>query len=150
MQDFQRQRPLSERIQNKEWLANALLKTAEIQGHISHCPREDVILGERFKTRDGYHLCLYPFAGWLVHQALGPLIATRITERLPATLTVTVNDYGIEILSPEAEPLDRCIGYWKAIISPEKISIDLERALNLSELVKTSVSCHCPDFRFNF
>ena len=104
MQDFQRQRPLSERIQNKEWLANALLKTAEIQGHISHCPRQDVTLGERFKTRDGYHLCLYPFAGWLVHQALGPLIATRITERLPATLTVTVNDYGIEILSPEAGP----------------------------------------------
>ena len=93
-------------------------------------------LGERFKTRDGYHLCLYPFAGWLVHQALGPLIATRITERLPATLTVTVNDYGIEILSPEAEPLDRCIGCWEAIISPEKVRIDLERALNLSELVK--------------
>jgi ATP-dependent Lhr-like helicase len=136
MQDFQRQRPLSERIQNKDWLANALLKTAEIQGQISHCPRQNVTLGERFKTRDGYHLCLYPFAGWLVHQALGPLIATRITERLPATLTVTVNDYGIEILSPEAEPLDRCITCWEAIISPEKVSVDLERALNLSELVK--------------
>ncbi|MBU25250.1 MAG: DNA ligase-associated DEXH box helicase [Gammaproteobacteria bacterium] len=136
MQDFQRQRPLSKRIQNKEWLANALLKTASIQGRISHCPRQDMTLGERFKTRDGYHLCLYPFAGWLVHQALGPLIATRIAKRIPATLTVTVNDYGVEILSPEPEPLDRCVEDWGAIVSPERLNSDLEHALNLSELVK--------------
>ena len=111
MQNFQRRRPLSERIQNKEWLANALLKTAYIQGSIGIAHTKDVTLVERFKTRDGYHLCVYPFAGWLVHQALGPLIATRITERLPATLTVTVNDYGIEILSPEVEPLIAVLGF---------------------------------------
>ena len=65
-------------------------------------------MAEQFKTRDGFHLCFYPFAGWLVHQALGPLIAARVAERIPATLTVTVNDYGIEVLSPESEPLDHC------------------------------------------
>jgi ATP-dependent Lhr-like helicase len=93
-------------------------------------------MAEQFKTRDGFHLCFYPFAGWLVHQALGPLIAARVAERIPATLTVTVNDYGIEVLSPESEPLDHFQAHWSSIVSPEHLTNDLEKALNLSELVR--------------
>ena len=93
-------------------------------------------MAEQFKTRDGFHLCFYPFAGWLVHQALGPLIAARVAEIIPATLTVTVNDYGIELLSPEPEPLDHCQAHWASIVSPEHLMSDLEKALNLSELVR--------------
>ena len=134
--DFQRQRPLSERILNRQWLKQALEETSTIQSHISHCPRLEATMAEQFKTRDGFHLCFYPFAGWLVHQALGPLIAARVAERIPATLTVTVNDYGIEVLSPESEPLDHCQAHWSSIVSPEHLTNDLEKALNLSELVR--------------
>ena len=134
--DFQRQRPLSQRILNRQWLKQALEETSTIQSHISHCPRLEATMAEQFKTRDGFHLCFYPFAGWLVHQALGPLIAARVAERIPATLTVTVNDYGIEVLSPESEPLDHCQAHWSSIVSPEHLTNDLEKALNLSELVR--------------
>jgi ATP-dependent Lhr-like helicase len=81
-------------------------------------------------------LCVYPFAGWLVHQALGPLIAARVAEVIPATLTVTVNDYGIELLSAELEPIDQCQAHWPSIVSAENLTNDLEKALNLSELVR--------------
>ncbi len=134
--DFQRSNPLSQRIQNSQWLARALKETAEIQARISQCPETEVTIAERFKTRDGHHLCIYPFAGWLVHQALGPLIASRIAKLTPATLTVTVNDYGIELLSPEAGPLDICTEQWSSIVQPRELQHDLEKALNLSELVR--------------
>jgi len=134
--DFQRSNPLSQRIQNSQWLARALKETAEIQARISQCPETEVTIAERFKTRDGHHLCIYPFAGWLVHQALGPLMASRIAKLTPATLTVTVNDYGIELLSPEAGPLDICTEQWSSIVQPRELQHDLEKALNLSELVR--------------
>jgi len=134
--DFQRSNPLSQRIQNSQWLARALKETAEIQARISQCPETEVTIAERFKTRDGHHLCIYPFAGWLVHQALGPLIASRIAKLTPATLTVTVNDYGIELLSPAAGPLVICTEQWSSIVQTRELQHDLEKALNLSELVR--------------
>ena len=134
--DFERTTPLSTRIQNRRWLAKALQHTATIQAQISRCPKLDVAIAERFKSRDGYHLCIYPFAGWLVHQALGPLIASRIAKLTPATLTITVNDYGIELLSPEPHPLEICTDRWSSIVQHDNIDQDLEQALNLSELVR--------------
>ncbi len=134
--DFERNKPLSDRIQNRQWLSKALQQTAEIQARISQCPQTHLTIAERFKSRDGYHLCIYPFAGWLVHQALGPLIASRVARLTPATLTVTVNDYGIELLSPETEPLDICTGRWTSIVQSKGLQKDLEQALNLSELVR--------------
>jgi ATP-dependent Lhr-like helicase len=134
--DFQRNTTLSDRIQNRQWLCQALQETAKIQAQISQCPKTDATIAERFKTRDGHHLCIYPFAGWLVHQALGPLMASRIARLAPATLTVTVNDYGIELLSPEEGPLDICTVQWPSIIQSKKLQKDLEQALNLSALVR--------------
>ena len=134
--DFERATPLSTRIQNRHWLAKALQHTATVQAQISRCPKLDVAIAERFKSRDGYHLCIYPFAGWLVHQALGPLIASRIAKVTPATLTVTANDYGIELLSPEPQPLKICTDQWSSIVQHDNIDRDLEQALNLSELVR--------------
>ncbi len=134
--DFQRLKPLSKRIQNQDWLSLALKETATIQSQISHCPNAQLTMAEQFKTRDGYHLCVFPFAGWLVHQALGPLIATRIAKEIPATITITVNDYGIELLSPEPEPLTYCATQWQSLVRTSEVNQDLERALNLSELVR--------------
>ena len=133
---FKRQKPLSDRIQNRDWLARSLRETTESQDRISQCPRDGSLLIERFHTRDGYHMCVYPFAGWLVHQALGPLVAHRLTQQIPATLTLTVNDYGIEFLSPTSEPLDQCCDKWHEMVSSHYIERDLDKALNLSELIR--------------
>jgi ATP-dependent Lhr-like helicase len=133
---FERTHPVSPRVLNADWLAKALQKTAWIQSSLSASPQADTVLCERFRSRDGSHLLLYPFAGWLVHQALGPLLATRLARHTPATLTITVNDYGIELLSPTEEPLDTLITQWTALLHADDVVADLDHALNLTEIVR--------------
>ena len=40
---------------------------------------------ETFKTREGYHAIFYPFEGRFVHEALGSLLAYRISLLSPIT-----------------------------------------------------------------
>ena len=47
-----------------------------------------------------------------------------------------MNDYGIELLSPESKPLEICTDRWSSIVENDNIDQDLEQALNLSELVR--------------
>ncbi|MFP8834513.1 ligase-associated DNA damage response DEXH box helicase [Hydrogenophaga sp. XSHU_21] len=59
---------------------------------------------ERLRTREGHHVCLYPFAGRQVHLGLAGLLAWRLSREQPNTFSLSVNDYGIELLA--AEPPD--------------------------------------------
>ncbi|WP_390456008.1 ligase-associated DNA damage response DEXH box helicase, partial [Chryseobacterium sp. Alg-005] len=43
----------------------------------SHIPKKDEFLVELIKTREGYHLFMYPFEGRLVHEVMAALIAYR-------------------------------------------------------------------------
>jgi Lhr-like helicases len=80
---FDQSPPVSPPVVNADWLSSALQKTAWIQATLSANPQADSVLCERFRSRDGSHLILYPFSGWLVHQALGPLLATRLAAYTP-------------------------------------------------------------------
>lgn len=69
------------------------------------------------ESREGYHLFLYPFAGRQVHEGLGPLLAWRLGQHQESTVAVTVNDYGIELLSSAPLPEEeRALRRW---LSPE-------------------------------
>lgn len=130
------QRALSPRIRNRTWLSQEIAHTEAVQSRLSQCPDSATTLIERYQSRDGHHLWFYPFGGWLVHQALGPLLAYRLSQQLPATLTLTVNDYGIELLADEAAPLNHLMTHWPAFLSASHVLNDLTEAINLSELVK--------------
>ncbi|MBW8898367.1 MAG: ligase-associated DNA damage response DEXH box helicase [Massilia sp.] len=80
----------------------ALQPLLEIQARWSALPGSDVLVVESMKSREGYHLFLYPFAGRAVHTGLASLFAFRIGRVLPNTFSVAVNDYGFELLAPEA------------------------------------------------
>ena len=127
---------LSARIKNASWLTEALRQTESVQQRYSACPSPDRLLVERYQSRDGHHLFVYPFAGWLVHQTLAPILAYRLTQWLPTTLTLTVNDYGIELLADDPEPLDVLLSRWSEALKLADLREDLERAINLSELIK--------------
>lgn len=71
----------------------------ELQQRWSALPTPHKLLAETLETREGSHLFLYPFAGRLVHMGLANLLAWRIAQRAPATFSIAVNDYGIELLS---------------------------------------------------
>ncbi|MES2686632.1 MAG: ligase-associated DNA damage response DEXH box helicase [Pseudomonadota bacterium] len=70
----------------------------EIQQQWSALPTPQTLLAEVLKTREGWHLFLYPFAGRHVHLGLASLIAWRVAQHAPRTFSIAVNDYGFELL----------------------------------------------------
>ena len=70
----------------------------EIQQQWSALPTPRTLLAEVLKTREGWHLFLYPFAGRQVHLGLANLLAWRVAQHTPRTFSIAVNDYGFELL----------------------------------------------------
>jgi ATP-dependent Lhr-like helicase len=96
------------------------------------CPQE--LLAERVRTREGHHLFLYPFAGRLVHEGLATLLAWRLSRQAPSTFTLSFNDYGLELLSPEPFPADPQT--LAAVLSPDGLAEDLAACVNVSEIAR--------------
>jgi ATP-dependent Lhr-like helicase len=71
----------------------------DIQQRWSALPTPQTLLAEVLKTREGWHLFLYPFAGRPVHLGLANLLAWRVAQHAPRTFSIAVNDYGFELLS---------------------------------------------------
>ncbi|NNJ24306.1 hypothetical protein LzC2_03620 [Planctomycetes bacterium LzC2] len=106
----------------------------ELQRDWSHLPGRDELLIERVKTRDGHHLFFFPFAGRQVHEGLGALWALRLSRRVSTTFAVTVNDYGVELLSPVPAPLEAALN--ENLLSPERLREDIAESLNAVEMAK--------------
>jgi ATP-dependent Lhr-like helicase len=88
----------------------ALRPLLEIQRRWSALPTPDTVVIETMQSREGCHLFMYPFAGRSVHIGLASLLAWRVGCMMPATFSISVNDYGFELLSPQ--PLD-----WATLLS---------------------------------
>lgn len=69
------------------------------QRHSSRLPVPGRLLAEQWASRDGHHLFLYPFAGRQVHIGLAQLLAWRLARARPNTFSLSVNDYGLEIVA---------------------------------------------------
>jgi ATP-dependent Lhr-like helicase len=76
------------------------------QARLSALPVPGRLLVERFHSREGHHLFLYPFAGRNVHIGLAQLLAWRLSRAQPNTFSLSVNDYGLEILAALPLPAD--------------------------------------------
>ncbi|MGE8187642.1 ligase-associated DNA damage response DEXH box helicase [Pseudomonas sp. NPDC086278] len=110
----------------------ALRPLLEIQQRWSGLPTSDTLLAETLKSREGWHLFLYPFAGRQVHLGLASLLAWRVSQQQAVTFSIAVNDYGLELLS--ATPVD-----WSQLLNPELLSPhhllrDVLASLNAGEL----------------
>ncbi|MBA2722157.1 MAG: ligase-associated DNA damage response DEXH box helicase, partial [Methylibium sp.] len=77
----------------------------ETQLRVSRLPTPTSLLVERFDSREGHHLYLYPFAGRNVHLGLASLLSWRLARDRPNTFSLSVNDYGFELLSALPIPL---------------------------------------------
>ncbi len=71
----------------------------EVQAKWSALPTPGTLLVETLKTREGWHLFVYPFAGRDIHLGLSSLVAWRAAQAEPGTFSLSFNDYGFEILS---------------------------------------------------
>jgi ATP-dependent helicase Lhr and Lhr-like helicase len=112
----------------------ALRPLLKLQAKWSRVPASDELLIERAKTRDGYHLFFYPFAGRLVHEGLAALFAYRLSRHQPITFTLASNDYGFELLSPEAAPLEA--GLEHGLLSVANLLDDIAYSMNASEMAR--------------
>lgn len=100
----------------------------------SALPGPDRLVVERIASREGAHLYLFPFAGRLAHEGLAALLAWRIGQGHPRTFSLTVNDYGVELVSQEPVPLD--VAALRRLLSPENLLEDILAALNASEMAR--------------
>ncbi len=106
----------------------------DLQAAVSAIPASDELLVERVKTREGFHLFFYPFEGRLVHEGLAALAAFRIGRLQPITFTISVNDYGFELLAPEPAPVETALA--AGLFSSENLAEDIAHSLNASELAR--------------
>ena len=115
----------------------ALEPLFERQMDLSTLPSSGQLLIETCRTREGMHLYAFPFEGRFVHEGLGFLWATRLTRCHRGTITVSVNDYGFELLAPLGYPMDDLLEeHLEHLLDDRDLEDDLEQALNLSELCR--------------
>jgi ATP-dependent Lhr-like helicase len=112
----------------------ALRPLLEVQRKWSHIPRADELLIERVKTREGWHLFIYPFDGRLVHEGLAAVCAYRMSRLEKTTFSMASNDYGFELLSRTTPPLDQALA--SDLFSPDSLATDVMSALNATEMSK--------------
>jgi ATP-dependent Lhr-like helicase len=103
-----------------------------VQSRWSALPALDTLLAEAMRSREGWHLFLYPFAGRNVHLGLGSLLAYRIGRVRPNTFSIAVNDYGLEMLS--AAPIDWSTALNPELFTTERLLDDVIGSLNATEM----------------
>ena len=106
----------------------------ETQARLSHLPTPQTLLIERFRSREGQHLFLYPFAGRNAHIGLGSLLAWRLARDAPNTFSISINDYGLELLS--AHPVDPAALLDGSLFAEGDLLHDVLASLNSSELAR--------------
>ncbi|MEL7296810.1 MAG: ligase-associated DNA damage response DEXH box helicase [Pseudomonadota bacterium] len=127
LQSFQRGEPTTDEL----GLLAPLLK---YQQQVSCLPSESLLLIERCKSREGHSVFVFPFAGRLAHEGLATLIAYRISREIKITFTLSVNDYGFELLSRDALEFDEAA--FRRWSSPDSLLDDLFAAINVGEAAK--------------
>lgn len=107
----------------------------QAQARLSQLPAPGRLLVEQYHSREGRHLFIYPFAGRLVHLGLASLLGWRLARQRPNTFSISVNDYGFELLAAEdvdlAPVLDQSV-----FAAGDDLLHDVLASLNSSELAR--------------
>jgi ATP-dependent Lhr-like helicase len=112
----------------------ALMPLIEMQARNSRVPRANELLVETHHTREGMHLCVFPFAGRHVNAALATLVAWRLARDSALSFSMGFNDYGFELLSPVAFDIDA--ERLRATIDAVHAGEDIVASVNAAELAR--------------
>lgn len=112
----------------------ALEPLLRVQAKWSVIPRPDELLMERVKSRDGWHLFVFPFEGRLVHEGLAALLAYRLSRIRKITFSMSANDWGFELLSSSVPPLEEALA--GGLLSPDNLAHDIDASLNATEMAR--------------
>ena len=106
----------------------------EAQLRLSRIPTPTTLLIEHFTSREGQHLFVYPFAGRNAHIGLASLLAWRLAKDAPNTFSLSINDYGLELLS--ALPVSAAPLRDASLFTADDLLHDVLASLNSSELAR--------------
>ena len=112
----------------------ALEPLLTLQQDWSALPARDTFLIEKFQSREGDHVYMYPFAGRAVHELLAALVAWRISQIQPISFSIAMNDYGFELLSDQEIPLEEALEL--DLFGTEHLLEDLLASVNSTEMAK--------------
>ena len=125
------------RADQHDWLEpemQAALPMLRTQAQLSRLPTPRTLLAERFESPEGHHLYLYPFGGRNVHIGVASLLAWRLARTQPNTFSISVNDYGFELLS--ALPIDLAPLLESSAFGVDHLLHDVLASLNASEMAQ--------------
>ncbi len=106
----------------------------QAQARLSRLPVPGQLLVEEFTSREGHHLFVYPFAGRHVHMGLAQLLAWRLAQQQTNTFSLSVNDYGFEILA--ARPMGLTAWHDGSLLTTASLMNDVLSSLNTGELAQ--------------
>jgi len=106
----------------------------EIQQRWSEIPSRDTLLLETWQSREGRHLYCYPFAGRLAHLGIASLLAWRLGRAQPATFSLSVNDYGFELMTTAEIEWIAALSPARGLLSDASLLDDILASLNAGEL----------------
>lgn len=105
----------------------------EIQATMSVLPRKNEYLAETLRSREGWHLFLYPFAGRLAHEGLATVMAWRLTRLSPNSLVWAANDYGLELLAAKKTDFAAAL---PTLLRSANLADDILASVNGTELAR--------------
>jgi ATP-dependent Lhr-like helicase len=111
--------------------ARPMLQT---QARLSRIPTPDALLVETFRSKEGLHIYVYPFAGRHVHLGLASLLAWRLARDRPNTFSMSVNDYGFELVG--AQQFDLGPVRDQSVFGTGDLLHDVLASLNSTELAQ--------------
>jgi len=121
-----------EQLTSEDVEMQRIIPLLEMQAERSHVPNESEFLVEYFESKEGYHLILYPFEGRGVHEGLGALLANRLSAIKPMTISIQMNDYGVELLSDTDFEIDKVLT--PELFSTDYLISDIQASINATEL----------------
>lgn len=106
----------------------------ELQTELSILPKENELLIEQIEEKNQFHLLVYPFEGRQVHEAMSAILAYRLSKITPISFSISMNDYGFELLSDQPIPLDD--SNVLELFSGDNLLNDIQKSINSAEMAK--------------
>jgi ATP-dependent Lhr-like helicase len=100
----------------------------------SHLPAPNELLIEIATSKEGYHVFFYPFEGRNVHEGMAMLFSWRLSQIKPMSFSISMNDYGFELLCDQEIPIRDALG--DALFDTHGISSDIYQSINIAEMAK--------------
>jgi ATP-dependent Lhr-like helicase len=106
----------------------------DLQARWSLVPDSKTLLIEKAETKFGHHVFFFPFEGLYVHEVLAGVIALRMSRLRPISFSISMNDYGFELLSDQEIPIQEALE--GDLFSEENMMEDIRESINQTEMAR--------------